>query len=130
MSGLNFNSTDNQPRTIKDAAYVSIALTVSITYNDYNLQGASNISVTSGNSALITGIRPLYDGQVLTITNDIEPGRVFGLQHLGEGSAEIYKMDLTANQGGANLGIEYRNTAVLKYNNNINYWVLISYSKI
>ena len=129
MSGLNFNSTDNKPNTIKDFDYSQVSLVDSSTNNDYDLLGNSNLNIRAGNGATITGIAPEFAGQVLTITNIIAPGRLVRLQHLGDGSIDANKMNLTAVGGGSNLDIEYLNTAVLKYNDFISKWVLVSYSK-
>jgi hypothetical protein len=130
MSGLNFNSTDNKPNTIKNLSYNSLDLIDSTSYNNFNLSGATNFSITNGNGAKFTGIMPEYDGQILTLTNSIQVARTFTLQHLGNGSEDSYKIDLTAYSGGTDMVIDYLNTVVLKYNNVIRRWVLVSYSLI
>lgn len=129
MSGLNFNSTDNKPNTIKDIKYRDVSLTKASKNNDFDLVGKTSINIRTGDAAIITGIKPESEGQVIYITNVIGDGITVILQHLGDGSQDAYKIDLTANNS-VDLKISYLNTAVLKYNDLISKWLLVSYSAI
>lgn len=130
MSGLNFNSTDNRPTTITDDAYVEITVTDSSTNNDYDVRSiTNNLSLKSGNLSNFTGFRKKYDGQLLTITNRMGSDRITTLRHLNEGSALENRIDLTSVKGSQDLSIDNGCSAVLRYDNTVSKWWLISYFK-
>lgn len=127
MSGLNFNSTDNQPRAFDEYAYTEVSLSDNTGYNDYDLRSiTSNISLRTGNLSKITGFRSRYNGQELTITNRMGKGRTIILTHLDDSSDPTFQMDLASNRG-QDLTIADGCSAVLKYDNTVSKWWLISY---
>jgi len=117
MSGFNFNSTKDKAYTLRDESYTQVTLTDSTQYDDYDARGlTNNLSIRTGNGATITGIIKKYDGQLLTITNGIAPGRVLKLSHLSLESSSTSRMDLTSNKGN-DVNIGYGCSAVLRYDN-------------
>ena len=132
MSGFNFNSTNDRiVKNEKDTIYVETSLDSGVQYDDYNLrETSSSLSVRTGDAAKITGFRPKYEGQVLTITNRIGAGRTLIIMHLNSSSSSSYRIDLTANGGGSDLTIDHGNTAVFKYDDTQEKWWLVSYSRV
>jgi hypothetical protein len=127
MSGLNFNSTDNKPATRFDYEYVETTFSFGEAVNDYNLGGYSNLIVTAGNTAQISGIVPEYDGQVVVITNSMSADESITILHLSVSSAASNRIDFAAD-GSANKTLSFGNSVVLKYDNvNSKWWPIGSY---